>query len=285
MKKNKALSFLKKYSLLTIGAIIFAVAIELLLVPNQLIDGGIVGISLLTSHLTGINFGILLVILNLPFLIVGYKHIGRSFVIATLYAIVIGSISTNMLHHFEPFITDDKFLAAIFGGILLGVGVGLVIRIGGSLDGTEIVAIMLDKRIPFSVGEMVMFFNVFILGSAGFVFGLKSALYSMVAYYIAFKVIDITISGLEEMRSATIISDNYKEIAEAINHRLGRTSTFFEGYGGFSQEKVMTVKVIFSRLEESKFKTIMSELDPDAFYFIDHVSEVHGRGFKKNNIH
>lgn len=274
----------RKLLIITLGAILFAFALEAFLVPNQIIDGGIVGISLLTAHLSGINFGILLIVLNLPFLIMGYKHLGKTFVLYTAYAIVLASIATQYLHHMKP-VTDDPLLGAIFGGILLGIGIGMVIRTGGSLDGTEIVAIMLNKKSPFSVGETVMFFNVFILGAAGFVFSWESAMYSMLAYFIAFKTIDLTISGLEEMRSATIISDDYEKIGEAILHRLGRTVTYYEGIGGVSKEAKKSVYCIFSRLEESKLKTIIQEVDPNAFIIIEHVSEVIGEGFKKSNIH
>lgn len=282
MKKFWKIS--RKLLIITLGAILFTFALEAFLVPNQIIDGGIVGISLLTAHLSGINFGILLIVLNLPFLIMGYKHLGKTFVLYTAYAIVLASIATQYLHHMKP-VTDDPLLGAIFGGILLGIGIGMVIRTGGSLDGTEIVAIMLNKKSPFSVGETVMFFNVFILGAAGFVFSWESAMYSMLAYFIAFKTIDLTISGLEEMRSATIISDDYEKIGEAILHRLGRTVTYYEGIGGVSKEAKKSVYCIFSRLEESKLKTIIQEVDPNAFIIIEHVSEVIGEGFKKSNIH
>lgn len=280
----KVKKILKKLLIITIGAILFAAALEAFLVPNNVIDGGIVGISLLVSHLSGINFGILLIVLNLPFLIMGYKHLGKSFVLYTGYAIVVGSIATQLMHHIHP-VTSDPLLGALFGGIVLGVGVGMVIRTGGSLDGTEIVAIMLNKKSPFSVGETVMFFNVFILGAAGFVFSWESAMYSMLAYFVAFKVIDLTISGLEEMRSSTIITSKHEEIGEAIFHRLGRTVTYYEGIGGHSKEKKISVYCIFSRLEESKMKTIIQEIDPHALVVIEHVSEVIGEGFKKNNIH
>lgn len=143
--------------MITIGSILFAAGLELFLVPNQIIDGGIVGISIIFSHLFGIKLGLLLIVLNLPFLFLGYKQIGKKFALYTLYAIVVGSIFTTLFHHYEP-LTKDLLLATVFGGITLGVGVGLVIRSGGSLDGTEILAIVVNKKVAFSVGEIVMFF-------------------------------------------------------------------------------------------------------------------------------
>lgn len=277
-------TLIQKYLALTIGAVLFATGLEVFLVPNQIIDGGIAGISILISEMTGVKLGILLLTLNLPFLFIGYKQIGRTFVVSTLYAIIVGSVATTLMHHLDP-LTREPLLAAIFGGMILGVGVGIVIRAGGSLDGTEIVAIMLNKKLPFSVGEIVMFFNIFILSSAGLVFQWDSAMYSIIAYVIAFKAIDMTMTGLEEMRSVTVISDKEQEIAKAIHTRLGRGVTYFPAKGAFSNEERMTLYCIISRLEESKMKTIIHEIDPNAFFVIEHVSEVYGEGFKKKDIH
>ena len=275
---------LRKYTFLTLGAVLFAIGLEIFLIPNKIIDGGVAGISILVSEMTGIKLGFLLFGLNLPFLFIGYKQIGRTFVISTLYAITVGSVSTSLMHHVDP-LTREPLLAAIFGGMILGIGIGIVIRVGGSLDGTEIVAIMLNKKLPFSVGEIVMFFNIFILSSAGLVYQWDSAMYSIVAYVVAFKAIDMTMTGLEEMRSVTIISDKEQEIAKAIHNRLGRGVTFFPARGAYSKEEKMTVYCIITRLEESKMKTIIHEIDPNAFFVIEHVSEVYGEGFKKKDIH
>lgn len=142
-----------------------------------------------------------------------------------MFGIIILSIATSLLHP-VPGLTEDVLLATVFGGIILGVGVGLVIRNGGSLDGTEIMAILFNRRLPFSVGEIIMFFNIFILGAAGFVFGWDRAMYSLMAYFIAFKTIDVVILGLDESKSAWIISERHKEIGEVILARLGRGVTY-----------------------------------------------------------
>ncbi|TVX85283.1 YitT family protein [Paenibacillus agilis] len=268
----------------TLGAILMAVSLELFLVPNQMTDGGIAGISIILSYLTGIPLGVYLFLLNLPFLIIGYKQIGKTFALSTLLGISVMSVSTVLLHNVEPFVTNS-FLAVVYGGMILGIGVGLVIRFGGSLDGTEIVAILFDKRSPFSVGETVMIFNLFIMVLAGFVFGWQEAMYSLLAYYIAFKMIDITIEGLNDSKSVWIISDNYKEIGDALQYRLGRGVTYLNGEGGFSGDDKKVIFTVITRLEESKLKTIVEELDEQAFLAIGNIHDVKGGRFKKKDIH
>jgi len=261
-----------------------AVALEVFLVPNNIIDGGVTGISILVSHLTGIPLGWFLFLLNLPFLFLGYKQIGKTFALSTLFGVIIMSIGTVLLHPVEAF-TSNPLLAAVFGGIILGVGVGLVIRSGGSLDGTEIVAILFNRKLPFSVGEVVMFFNFFILGAAGFVFDWDRAMYSLIAYYIAFKMIDITIEGFDESKSVWIISEKAQEIGDALLDRLGRGVTYLHGEGGFSGELKKVIFCVITRLEEAKLKSIVSETDPTAFLAVGNIHDVRGGRFKKKDIH
>jgi hypothetical protein len=176
----------------TIGALFVSLALEIFLVPNKIIDGGIVGVSIMLSFLTGLKLELFLLILNLPFLYLGYKKIGKNFVVTTLFGICMLSVGTLILNNI-PVPTDNPLLASLFGGIFLGIGVGMVIRHGGSLDGTEILGILINKRTPFSVGTIVMFLNIFIFSTAGLVFGWDKALYSLFAYYIASLMIDVTI--------------------------------------------------------------------------------------------
>jgi uncharacterized membrane-anchored protein YitT (DUF2179 family) len=271
-------------TLITFGAILMAVGLEIFLVPNNVIDGGIAGISIMASHITGLSLGIFLFVLNLPFIFIGYKQIGKTFAISTLYGIIILSIATTLLHPVPPF-TDDLLLATVFGGIFIGVGIGMVIRSGGSLDGTEILAILSNSKLPFSVGEIIMFFNIFILGAAGFVFTWDRAMYSLIAYFIAYKTIDLTITGLEESKSAWIISENHKEIGEAILHRLGRGVTYLKGEGAYTGDEKGVVFCVITRLEEAKLKDIVDEFDASAFLAIADIAEVKGGRFKKRGIH
>jgi uncharacterized membrane-anchored protein YitT (DUF2179 family) len=274
----------KRVILITLGAIIMGVGLEIFLVPNNVIDGGIVGISIILSHLTGVKLGLYIFILNIPFFFIGYKQIGKTFAFSTLYGIIILSVTTIFLHPVPAF-TQDILLASLFGGIVLGIGVGLVIRYGGSLDGTEILAILSSKKLPFSVGEIIMIVNLFILSSAGFVFSWDRAMYSLLAYYVAFKMIDITIKGLDESKSVWIISENYEQIGDALLHRLGRGVTYLKGEGAFSGDDKKVIFCVITRLEEAKLKDIVAEHDPSAFLAIADIAEVRGGRFKKADIH
>ena len=283
-RRKTAMDWIKKYLVLIIGSLIYSAGLEIFLVPNNIIDGGIVGISIMASYLTGIPFGVYMLILNLPFLYLGYKQIGKTFAISTIISIIALSIFSEFLEP-VPQITQDYFLAAIFGGIIAGAGVGLVIRQGGSLDGTEITAIILDRKTSFSVGEVVMFFNLFILGAAGFVFGWDKAMYSLVTYFIISKMIDVVLKGLDESYAVMIVSDEYEEIADALMHRLGRGVTYLNGQGAYTGDDKQVLYCVVTRLEVVKLKEIALEKDETAFVTINPVHDIVGGRFKKKSIH
>ncbi|MGG1679022.1 YitT family protein [Neobacillus sp. NRS-1170] len=283
-KKLTVRNIVKRAVFITIGAIIMAYGLEAVLIPNNMIDGGVTGLSMILSHVTAINLSIFLVILNLPFFFLGYKQIGKTFAISMLYGIVALSVATTFMHHVKP-IVNNELLAVVFGGLILGLGVGLTIRNGGVLDGTETLAILVEKRLPFSVGEIIMFVNVIIFSIAAFVYSLENALFSMLTYYIAFKTIDVVVKGLDDMKSVYIISDNTTEIADAITERLGRGVTYLHGEGSYSGEDKRVILCVFTRLEETKMKDIIRELDPQAFIIATDVSSVYGGRFKKKDIH
>ncbi len=283
-KKESPLHFIYRLFFIIIGAGLAAISIELFLVPNNIIDGGIIGISLIMNFLFShqvpfLNFSTLLVMLNLPFMYSGYKQIGKTFVVSSLFAIVALAVIESLLHQFDPFVTE-KILATVFGGLTLGIGVGLVIRHGGSLDGTEILGILLTKKLPFSVGEFVMFTNIFIFGWAAFVFGLEEAMYSVMTYYIAFKTIDTVIQGMDETKAVIIVSDDYLEVSEAILERLGRGTTMLKGRGGYTDNDKEVIYVVVTRLEVTKLKSIVSDVDPNAFITIMSTQETKGARFK-----
>ena len=283
-RRKTAMDWIKKYLVLIIGSLIYSAGLEIFLVPNNIIDGGVVGISIMASYLTGIPFGVYMLVLNLPFLYLGYKQIGKTFAVSTIISIIALSIFSEFLEP-VPQITQDYFLAAIFGGIIAGAGVGLVIRQGGSLDGTEITAIILDRKTSFSVGEVVMFFNLFILGAAGFVFGWDKAMYSLVAYFIISKMIDVVLKGLDESYAVMIVSDEYEEIADALMHRLGRGVTYLHGQGAYTGDDKQVLYCVVTRLEVVKLKEIALEKDETAFVTINPVHDIVGGRFKKKSIH
>jgi uncharacterized membrane-anchored protein YitT (DUF2179 family) len=283
-RRLSALRIVQRGIFITIGALLMAVGLEIFLIPNQVIDGGVTGVSIMLSHITGVKLGIFLFLLNLPFVYLGYKQFGKTFAISTVYGIIMLALFATFFHPVPAF-TEDILLATIFGGIFLGIGVGLVIRNGGALDGTEILSIVISKKVPFSVGEIVMFINLFILGSAGFVYSWDRAMYSILAYVIASKAIDIVITGMEESKSVWIISDLAHEIGDAINDRLGRGVTFLHGEGAYTGDDKKVIFCIITRLEESKMTSIVEEIDPSAFLAIGDIAEVRGGRFKKKAIH
>lgn len=282
--KSNFSAIIKKYLLLTLGAIVYAAGLETFFVPNNLIDGGVVGISMMISYLTDTPLSVFVVLLNIPFLYLGYKQIGKTFTISTLYSIVVLALAIQYFHT-TPNITYDIFLATIFGGIVVGLGVGMIIRYGGSVDGTEIVAIISDRKTELSVGETVMIINLFILSSAGLVFGWERAMYSLIAYFIAYKVMDLVISGLEESKGVMIVSDKSDDLAETLLARLGRGVTILHGEGAYTNEPKRVLYTVVTRLEVAKLKAIVKEKDPSAFLSIYNINDVVGGRVKKKSIH
>lgn len=283
-KKLSKRKLFQRILLITLGAGLMGTGLEIFLVPNNVIDGGITGISIILSYITGWKLGFFIFLLNIPFFFLGYKQIGKTFALSTLYGILILSLTTSILHSVPAF-TNDILLASVFGGIILGIGVGIVIRYGGSLDGTEILAILFNNKLPFSVGEIIMFFNLFILGSAGFVFSWDRAMYSLIAYFVAFKTIDITITGLDESKSVWIISESANDIGDAIMDRLGRGVTYINGEGAYSGDIKKVIFCVINRLEEAKLKEIVTDIDDHAFLAVADIAEVRGGRFKKKDIH
>ena len=285
LKQQRKFSFyFKKYFTIFIGALIASVGLELFLIPNEVIDGGVVGLSIMAQTLSGFSIGMFLILFNLPFLYLGYKQIGRSFAIATMVAICFLAGWSEVMEEI-PAVTTDPFLAAIFGGIIDGVGVGLIIRAGGSLDGTEIVAIIMDKKSVFSVGEVVMFINLFILSSAGLLYGWDKAMYSLVAYFVISKMIDVVIKGLDESYAVMIVTNSHEDITSALNDRLGRGVTLLHGAGGYTGESKEVLYCVVTRLEVDKLKEIVLEKDENAFVTINAVHDIIGGRFKKKAIH
>lgn len=275
-------AILNKFIFLTIGALLAGASLEFFLVPNQIIDGGIVGISIMSSYLLNIPLGLFLFVLNLPFLYLAFKRFGKNFLLTTFYSVSVLSIAVTVFHHYKS-ATDDLLLACVFGGIILGVGVGLILRNNGSLDGTEIIAITCAKKTGFSVGEIIMFFNLFILGAAGFILGWDRAMYSLITYFVAFRTIDLVLEGLDESKAVLVISDKPKEIGDAIIKRLDRSVTYIDAQGGYTGKDKKMVYCVITRLEVAKIKQIVKEIDCNYFMTIENIHEVEGGRFKKPN--
>lgn len=267
--------------MITIGSSLAAFAIEEFLVPCLILDGGVVGISIIISSLTPIKLGLLTIILNIPFLIVGAKKLGKIFIFKSAYGMVIFSILLEVFHTFTN-ATEEYLLAVCFGGVILGFGVGLVIRFGGCLDGTETVAILLNKKIGWPVGQSVLIFNIIIYSIAGFLFGPDRAMYSLLTYFITSKVIDIVENGINQAKAAMIITNDATEVSNRIFNELGRTVTIMEGTGMISGKKAVLYCVL-TRFEINDLKRIINSIDASAFVSVSDISEVIGNHIKSKN--
>lgn len=286
MKKRKSVENTRKFIMIIIGAIIAAYGLEAVLIPNDVIDGGVTGLSIMGATLFGIPLGALLFVLNIPFIYIGYKQVGKTFALMSTAGIAALSISTVLMHDVKTILgPNDPLLIVLSGGMLLGVGIGIVLRNGGALDGSEVLAVLLSRKIPFSVGDIILFINAFIFLGASFIFGLESALYSALTYYIAKNVIDIIQVGLEKSKDVRVVSAKSEEIGDAIQARLGRGVTYTKGRGGFSNEPTDILNCVINRMEENKLVSIIKDIDEGAFVVISDVSEVRGGNFKKRDIH
>ncbi|MDE7445636.1 MAG: YitT family protein [Lachnospiraceae bacterium] len=270
---------ISSYAMLVIGAMIAAFAIEEFLVPCTILDGGIVGISIMINNLSGISLGMLTLALNIPFLLLGMRKLGAKFIVKSAVAMVTFSSFLEVFGSIVD-VTHENLLAVCFGGVFLGVGVGVVIRAGGCLDGTETVAIFLNKKFNLPVGQTVLFINVVIYTIAGFLFGFDRAMYSLLTYFITSKVIDFVEEGVEQAKAAMIITDEGQLIADEIYKRMGRTVTILEGEGLISGKKTVLYCVL-NRFEIYELKRLIKEVDASAFITISDVAEIIGNHIKK----
>ena len=274
--KELFFSILSKMFFLTVGPFVAAFALEIFLVPNNIIDGGIVGISIILSYLTKINLGLLIFIINIPFFFLAFNKIGKKFVLQTFYAIGMLSLALNFFTTHEHPVTHDLLLSTVFGGIILGAGVGLVLKNEGSLDGTEIMSLVLSKKFGFSVGEWIMLFNIFIYGAAGIVFGWNKAMYAVLTNFIAYRVIDVVLEGLNSAKSIEVISEKATEIGQELLEKLDIGVTYLKGIGAYSGTEKTLIYCVVSRLELAKMKEIIKRIDPNAFISIVDVHEAYG---------
>ena len=276
--KNNYVKVTLSYFLIILGAILAAYSLDAFLIPNNILDGGVTGISIIISKVFSIPISILVILINIPFVYIGYRNLGNSFLIRTIISMLTFSLALSFFESFHE-VTDEILLATIFGGILLGIGVGLVIRLGACVDGTESVALVISKKTSLSVGQIVMIFNFLIYSVAALIFGIDRALYSVLTYFITFKVIDLVSEGLEQAKAALIITEKGTDMANEIYKRLGRTVTRINGSGLLSGEKEVMYCVL-TRIEVFELKKIAKEMDESAFITISDVSDIIGNHIK-----
>ena len=267
------------YLLLAVGSVIAAFAVEEFLVPNTILDGGVIGIGMMVSHLTRLPLAMLTVLLNAPFVMLGGIKLGRSFTARAAFSMAVFSASVELFNGWAN-ATDETLLAVCFGGVLLGLGVGIVIRSGGCLDGTEAVAILVSRKTDLAVGEMVLGMNIVIYGLAGVLFGIDRALYSLLTYFITSKVLDMVESEMNQVKAALIITDDATQICERIFARMGRTVTIMDGEGMLSGKKKVLYCVI-TKYEVRELREVIDSVDHSAFVSISDVSEIIGNHVKR----
>lgn len=287
IKKHKPskLKMIIRGLLVILGGFIAAYGLETVLIPNNVSDGGVTGLSIVGSQLFELPLGVLIAVLNIPFIWLGYKQIGKSFAIFSVIGIASLAVSTVLMHHTPAIIEGDTLLVTVVGGIILGLGMGLALRNGGALDGIDMLAVLLSRKLPFGTSDLILFLNVFVFIVVSTVFGLQGAILSAIAYFIASKVIHIVEEGLSGSKTFQIITNQPELMVETIRDRLGRSATYKEAYGGFSNEKFKEITCVINRLEETKLKEIIHEIDPESFVTVYDVAEVKGGNFKKNDIH
>ena len=273
--------------LISLGIILAGFGLKGFLLPNSFIDGGAMGISLLISETTIMSLSILIVIINFPFIILGYWQIGKQFAFKSIVAI----IGLALIVHFIPYplITSDKLLIAVFGGFFLGAGIGMAIRGGAVIDGTEVLAIYLSKTSGLTIGDVILIFNIIIFSFGAYILSIEVALYAILTYMAAAKTVDFVIEGVEEYTGITIISDHSEKIRLMITEDLGRGVTIYSGKGGFGEKgkilkKINIIYTIITRLEIARLRAEIDKIDADAFVIMNSIKDTKGGMIRKRSL-
>jgi uncharacterized membrane-anchored protein YitT (DUF2179 family) len=270
--------------LIILGILSAGFGLKGFLLSSHFIDGGVTGISMLASDVFHVPLSILILVINLPFIGIGYRHIGKMFALKSALAIAGLALCLAFINY--PDVTPDKLLTAVFGGFFIGAGIGLAIRGGAVLDGTEIAALLISKSSHLlKVGDVILVLNVFIFSAAVFFLGVEPALYSMLTYFAASKTIDFLIHGLEEYTAITIISDKSDEIRQAITHVLNRGVTVYKGRGGLTDVEQDILNCVVTRLEIGRVKSVATEIDEGAFIVVQALADASGGVIKKPALH
>jgi uncharacterized membrane-anchored protein YitT (DUF2179 family) len=280
----KAANNLRDGMQIAVGVLSAGFGLRGFLIPNGFIDGGVMGISLLTHNETKIALSILIVLINLPFLVMGYKQLGRGFSVRSILAIAALALVVAVVPY--PVATNDKLLVAVFGGFFLGAGIGMTIRGGGVIDGTEVLAIYLNRKNSLSVGDFILIFNVCIFTVAAYLLSIEVALYSILTYLAASKTVDFILEGIEEFTGVTIISPRNRQIAEMIQTKMGRGLTIYSGKRGFGKRGASDgmediIFTVITRLEVNRLTNEVERIDRGAFMVMQSIKDTRGGMVKK----
>ncbi len=262
------------------GVFCAAVALKVFMLPNKFLDGGVTGIAIIVNLEYGVDLNLLLVLINIPFLIIGWKQIGKTFAIQSTFSIFFLLI---VLHFLDiPPLTYDKFLSAAFGGVLMGTGIGLIIRGGGLIDGFEVITEYFQKNSALSASEITIFLNSLIMLFAALFFGIEAAMYSILTYFTAIKMTDYVVEGFEEYTALTIISKEDQKVKELVVKEFGKAISVYKGERGYLPETFHIsypcdiIMTVVTRLEVHRIKLAIQEIDPKAFFYVHSIKEVKG---------
>ncbi|WP_210617772.1 YitT family protein [Mammaliicoccus lentus] len=282
--KNKIMT-IGRLLFIIIGAFITAYGLESILIPNNVSDGGVTGISIVGSTLLNLPLGILIGILNLPFVWLGYKQIGKKFAILSIVGILSLSIFTSIMHNIPTIIEGDSLLVTVVGGVIIGFGMGLALRNGGALDGIDMLAVLLSRKLPFGTSDLILFLNSFVFVLVSTVFGLKGAILSSIAYFIASKVIHIIEEGFSGSKTFKIITSNHEALINEVQTKLGRSCTFSTITASDMKTALTEVTCLINRLEEQKLKEIINSVDSKAYIAVYETADYHVGNIKKEDVH
>ncbi|CAN5291235.1 YitT family protein [soil metagenome] len=288
IKRLNFSNLVKNFFLITTGIASATLGLKGFLLPNGFLDGGATGISLLLNLKTGIEVSIWIMVINLPLIFIGWRQVSKNFAIKTFFAIFAFAI---VIHFFQmESLTQDKLLISVFGGFFLGAGIGLAIRGGCVIDGTEVLAVFVNRHSSLSVGDFIALFNIVLFAAAAFLVNLETALYSMLTYITASKMIDFVITGIDEYIGVTIISEKSEEIKQSIINNLGRAVTVYKGESGYGKRGLINEerKILFSvvtRLEVQKLVVEIEKIDEEAFVIQQPINDTKGGVIKKRGLH
>ncbi|MGB0980717.1 MAG: YitT family protein [Winogradskyella sp.] len=278
MKHSKTYNFISEYGQIALGIVLASIGLKAFLLPNGFLDGGVTGMALLVRTQFNISISVLLIVFSIPFLILGYYTVSKRIVLKSIVSI----IGLALFIHFENFdtITEDKLLISIFGGLFLGAGIGIAIRNGSVLDGSEILGIYLNDKFGFSIGQVILLFNIILFGITAYVISTEVALYSILTYIVTAKVTDLTIEGFEDFIGVTIVSNEYPKVKHAIMQQLGAGLTTYKGSKGFGsngeQQDFDIIHTIINRIDIKKMHRIINKIDENAFIIEFDVNSVKG---------
>ena len=277
----------KEILFMAIGIFAAGFGLNGFLLPNDFIDGGATGVSLLIRVKSNISLGVLLVLVNTPFLLLGARTIGKKFAVKSIIAIMLLAVVVHFVHY--PTITDDSLLIAVFGGFFLGLGIGMAMRGGGVIDGTEVLAIYLSRKWHLTVGDVLLLINILIFSAGAYLLSIETALYAILTYLVAAKTVDYVVDGVEEYMGVTIVSQKSTEIRTMLIEKLGRACTIYQGRGGYKPSTEITVQneiiyTVITRLELAKLSTEIDKIDKKAFIVMNVVKDIKGGMIKKKPL-